>query len=678
MRETMSKNICKTCGRVLEAGEVHAKDSSGKCVTRIIARSVPANAVVTAEEGEQVTLDVRPLTSLATAVKMLHWNADTTTTEHGALGELYEALEAATDRFVEAWMGKNKGAVVSEETLELKDKSFTEVLDEAAKAVEGYRQKVGADCEDLLNILADMDEALNKARYLLKAKGEDMSEQAKVTAAGTDKNRELLALLRASMAGNEEAKAELFSKMGFAWPDAVLSCQDSSSCSVIHCKDESFAVKAKKVWATGQPTEFQWMPGGTRTITASYGRGKQNVPIELTVLADAEAAKAVQASFEAIKGANPRRPPYGCIEHRAEERAFEPLRFSWKDDPEPAIYCECEPSELGARNVNGKIHTSFSPTFDTDAEYGKLECSGCGEGLGKCACSEKHVFRFKTGARGSAANPARVTRLDAQSVGSLTNWPAFKDILPVAASEPQGLIYDRDGVAVGSPLYGELHKINASGTSEGAKKGWEHRSAIAKEKTAIAHASGKAEDHEAARKAHIAAFEAVQDHSNSLPEGKEKDDLWEGPAHYHSSQGYEHMRVASGMTTHEKYMKDHMLASDLTPLTSLHARVDAAAAAEAAVKARLTLEQRMVGEGRVECGAPIGNKNASGPHKGTASWTPKSREDIAGKEHLYKTARIKKTGEFVELHGHKDGMFFTRGYAGNSKHDWTELDSYTL
>jgi DNA-binding ferritin-like protein len=178
----MSKNICKTCGRVLEAGEVHAKDSSGKCVTRIIARSVPANAVVTAEEGEQHTLDVGDLTSLATAVKLAHWNADTKSTEHAALGELYEALEAATDRFVEAWLGKHKGAVTSEVTLELKGKSLGEVCDEAAKAVEGYRQKVGAGCEDLLNILADMDEALNKARYLLKAKGEDMSERAKVTA----------------------------------------------------------------------------------------------------------------------------------------------------------------------------------------------------------------------------------------------------------------------------------------------------------------------------------------------------------------------------------------------------------------------------------------------------------------------------------------------------------------
>src|SRR5204862_1230840 len=126
-------------------------------------------------------------------------------------------------------------------------------------------------------------------------------------------------------------------------------------------------------------------------------------------------------------------PPYGCVEHRAEERAFEPIKFEWRDDPEPAIYCTAEPSELGARNVNGKIHTSFSPTFDTDADYHLLKCSECNKT--KCSCSEQHLWIFPDGARGAEDNPASVTRIDAQSVGSLTNWPAFKEILPIAARQ---------------------------------------------------------------------------------------------------------------------------------------------------------------------------------------------------------------------------------------------------
>ncbi len=627
---------CKTCGLDEQAEDTIRID---RCQCRVVARNVPANAVVTAEEAKATPLDIGGLTSLVTAVKLAHWNADTKSTEHGALGELYEALEAGTDRFVEAYLGKNKGAVEANAV-----KLPGDLLHGGTEAVAVLRGKLTAgEDEDLLNILADLDEALNKARYILKAteagggevvqavgtsegarkgwehrtreqalehlkvlrgqgfkgrvsvehdkdkgvyylkkqegelaqrkptkaltpydaeirrmkrygtsdlhgsltdtvysdegarkeweadnegvegaswedaasdmaanflamhglpasfkaKGEDVSEQGKVTAAGTSEGarkgweerllhistqaHELKRQLEAIESGKEHSGDEELEKHRSALWQHLDNAQgrsmtlrdharkltrkanaplyvdpdgnphyasDASSCSVIHCKDESFAVKAKKVWAVGQPAEFQWMPGGTRTITASYGRGKQNVPIELCVRCDAEAAKAVQSSFEAIKGANPRRPPYGCIEHRAEERAFEPLRFSWKDDPEPAIYCECEPSELGARNVNGKIHTSFSPTFDTDAEYDTLACSGCNEGLGKCSCSEKHVFRFKTGARGSAANPARVTRLDAQSVGSLTNWPAFKDILPVAASEPQGVVKSDDAKPV--------------------------------------------------------------------------------------------------------------------------------------------------------------------------------------------------------------------------------------
>lgn len=340
-------------------------------------------------------------------------------------------------------------------------------------------------------------------------------------------------------------------------------------------------IMAKKTWTVGQPISFMWLPGGRSTITASYGRGKQNVPIELCVHCDADSAKAVQASFESIKGANPRRPPYGCIEHRAEERAFEPLKFSWKDDPEPAIYCECEPSELGARNVNGKIHTSFSPTFDTDADYGTLECSGCGSGLGKCQCGEAHVFRFKTGARGSAANPARVTRLDHQSVGSLTNWPAFKDILPVAASEPQGV-------------------VTAAGTSEGAKKGWEARHTWTFNVHSEKHGGPGAQLAVDALK----GIDGVRAEKRNSP-------------FVHHEQIHVEAKTLKHMEGALKELKDYGYIDDLkdslayevqkatdatSPLATLKARCAEADAAVEAIKARRTVEERIVDEGRVECG----------------------------------------------------------------------------
>jgi len=148
--------------------------------------------------------------------------------------------------------------------------------------------------------------------------------------------------------------------------------------NVLQCHETGVPIQSKKTWVVGEPVVFQWMPGGVNVITATYGRGDSKRPIQIAIKADKDGADKIQASFEQIKANNPRRPPYGCIEHRAEERAFEPLKFEWSDEPEPAIYCTVDPSELGARNVNGKIHTSFSPTFDTDAEYGKLKCSECG------------------------------------------------------------------------------------------------------------------------------------------------------------------------------------------------------------------------------------------------------------------------------------------------------------
>lgn len=241
---------------------------------------------------------------------------------------------------------------------------------------------------------------------------------------------------------------------------------------VIHCKDSGIpldVVKAKKTWVTGTPIDFQWLPGGISTLRPSLTtRTGKEFPIELTVNCTQKSAANVQNAFATIKANNPRRPPFGCIEHQAKERAFEPLSFEWRDVPEGGIYCTCEPSELGARNVNGRIHTSFSPTFDTDAEYHKLQCSQCKDSPDKCDCSGGRCFQFPKGARGSVSNPAEILAPDVQSVGSLTNWPAFRDILPIAARENAGV-------------------VQAAGTSEGVKKSWETRKGGAKEVTEPGH-----------------------------------------------------------------------------------------------------------------------------------------------------------------------------------------------
>lgn len=229
----------------------------------------------------------------------------------------------------------------------------------------------------------------------------------------------------------------------------------ASAAGVVHCKSSGTPIKAKKVWEVDKPIDFMWMPGGIHTIHASYGRSEMDLrPIALTVNCTEDCASSVQTAFEAVRAANPRRPPYICIEHQAKERAGEPVAFEWRVDPEPAIYCRCLPSELGVKNVNGKIHTSFSPTFGTDADYGKMNCTDCDKTPSVCACGTGAGWYFPDGVRGSLQNPAKVVAPDVQSVGSLTNWNAFKEILPIAARET-----------------GE--RVEAAGNSEGAKKGAE-------------------------------------------------------------------------------------------------------------------------------------------------------------------------------------------------------------
>jgi hypothetical protein len=193
---------------------------------------------------------------------------------------------------------------------------------------------------------------------------------------------------------------------------------------------------AKKVWKPGSPVDFMWMPSGISTITASYGRGENNRPLRLTVNCDESTVHRIKQSFEQIKAENPRRPPFICIEHQAKERAGAPVGFAWgaidfEGKQEFGVICTCDPSGLGAKNVNEKVHTSFSPTFDTDADYAKL-------------VEKDGVWEFPAGVRGSESNPAEVTRLDTQSVGSLTNWNAFKEILPIAAREPEMVMAKED------------------------------------------------------------------------------------------------------------------------------------------------------------------------------------------------------------------------------------------
>lgn len=212
---------------------------------------------------------------------------------------------------------------------------------------------------------------------------------------------------------------------------------------VVHCRASSATgptLAASQPWNPGERVEFMWMPAGVSTICAGFRKGS----IELTVQCDEATAAAVQASLDGWREERPKQEPFGCIEHKEQEASFRvgaSCGFKWNGD---GVYLAAEPTTLGAQNVNGRVHRSWSPSFTTDADYGRASEQPPKSG----------VLVFPEGVRGSRSNPARITGVDF-CVGTLTNKPAFHSMSPVKAKEADA--------------------VTAAGTSEGAKKGWSTR-----------------------------------------------------------------------------------------------------------------------------------------------------------------------------------------------------------
>ena len=100
-----------------------------------------------------------------TALQMAHWQANTVTNEHKALGDLYSSLVELLDEFAEVYMGKFGVLEFQKMQVEKLKKPCMEGLE----IVEELKEEI-ADDIGLENIVADMEIALQKARYLLKEK----------------------------------------------------------------------------------------------------------------------------------------------------------------------------------------------------------------------------------------------------------------------------------------------------------------------------------------------------------------------------------------------------------------------------------------------------------------------------------------------------------------------------
>jgi hypothetical protein len=164
-------------------------------------------------------------------------------------------------------------------------------------------------------------------------------------------------------------------------------------------------------------TRWMFAPGGQHTITPAAGEGSA----EVTLRIDESTATVLNASLQRINAANAPQRAYFDKEHDAAAGATAwPVRFLWAESPTPGIYCEHEPSALGQSLVEGKVMRAFSPSFYSDADLPKRIARG------------QHIV-VKAGGRGSATNPARMTGLVFPACGTLTNNPAFKQILPLWA-----------------------------------------------------------------------------------------------------------------------------------------------------------------------------------------------------------------------------------------------------
>ena len=333
--------------------------------------------------------------------------------------------------------------------------------------------------------------------------------------------------------------------------EAVTDGDLVTASDAIRGRAQAFAPKAQ--WKQGEEVTFTFMPKGTHTINAGF-RGKT---INLTVQVDKSTTNAVQASLDKQRSMKPKQKPYGCVEHREQEASVIAHGFRWSDDE--GVLIAAEPTALGERNVNGKIHWSWSPSFFTDADYAKAKEAG-------------GVWTFPNGVRGSSSNPARVTGV-AFCVGTLTNNPAFHEMPPVKASE------GAEAVTAGAPAGNQnaagahkrktyqqhLDNCNRLGTcaeaaSTKADEGHEREHHI---NAAKAHFAAEDAHHEAAHEATVTGMPSSQMHHSSM-------------ARHHAEMGDGHNRIADSMST---------------------ARATNATETDA-----------------VQAGAPQGNKNALGKH----------------------------------------------------------------
>ena len=115
-----------------------------------------------------INQDIISLIELRDKAHILHWETRVFS-QHKALGKFYDELTELLDTFVETYMGKY-GRMNLNGLINVKVEDVDELMDETYVTLELMEPKIDKKCTDLLNILADMKELVNRTKYMLTLK----------------------------------------------------------------------------------------------------------------------------------------------------------------------------------------------------------------------------------------------------------------------------------------------------------------------------------------------------------------------------------------------------------------------------------------------------------------------------------------------------------------------------
>lgn len=109
------------------------------------------------------------LLGLQNQLRIFHWQT-ASYSEHKALGNAYESLDELIDTFIETWMGATGEKVKAGfkiTMIDYKNKSATDLLNQAYTFMTGELEETLKGRSELLNIRDEMLAVVQKTRYLL-------------------------------------------------------------------------------------------------------------------------------------------------------------------------------------------------------------------------------------------------------------------------------------------------------------------------------------------------------------------------------------------------------------------------------------------------------------------------------------------------------------------------------